>query len=108
MLKETLRDLVGAGRATRTPLVPFGREHEVVDDELATPLEQIDEARLAIRTVEKVLLVDLHHRQPAALGVQRVSLLGEFLFLGQKLLASSKPFFSGYYLRKIHHSLSFR
>src|SRR5919112_5341829 len=85
-----------------------GSRRSQVDDELATPLEQINEAGLAIRTFEEVLLMDLHHRQPAALWGKRVSLPGEFLFFGQKLLASSKPFFSGHYLRKIHCSLSLR
>src|SRR3954469_4696121 len=107
VLEETVRDLVGPGRATRAALLPFGREHEVADNELATPLKQVEQAGLPVRTLEDVLLLDPDHRQPAALSVQFVPLPGEFFLPGQQFLAGSKPLVSGHYLRKIHRSLSF-
>jgi hypothetical protein len=61
-------------------------EHEVVDDELTPPIEQINQARLACRSLEDVFLVDLDHRERAACGVHRVPLVGELLFLGEQLL----------------------
>ena len=52
-------------RAARAALVPARVEHEVVDDELAAALEQVEQARLAVRALEDVVLVDLDHRQLA-------------------------------------------
>src|SRR5215216_2555194 len=81
-------------------------------DELAAPLEEVEQAGLAVRTLEDVLLLDPDHRQPAPFGVQRVPLPGEFLLLGQQFLAGSEPLVSGHYMRKIplafcHDDLSF-
>jgi hypothetical protein len=49
---------------------------------------------LAVRAAEDVFLVNLDHRQLAPLGVQRVSLAGEFLLLRQQLPAGGQPLIS--------------
>jgi hypothetical protein len=50
-----------------TEVVAFERRlvapHEVVDDQLAAPVEQVGQASLANRPGEDVVLVDLDHRQ---------------------------------------------
>ena len=92
MPEQAVADLVHPGRATRAALVPTGVEHEVADDELAPALEQIEEADPALGAIELVVLVDLDHRKPATLGVERISLPRELLFLRQQRLARDQPF----------------
>jgi hypothetical protein len=53
------------------------------------PLEQAGQASLPVRAPEEVFLVNLDHRQLALLGIQRVSLTGEFLLLRQQLPAGA-------------------
>jgi hypothetical protein len=58
----------------------------------ATPLEEVELARRPLGRLEGVVLLDLdHHRQPPALGAQRVARAGEGLLLGEQLLASDQP-----------------
>ncbi len=63
----------------------------MVDDQLPASLEQIKQGRLATRSIEDVLLVDLHDRQSAPLGCQRVPCLGCFLLLAEQLFVSALP-----------------
>lgn len=88
-------NMVGPGRTTRATLVQrlarLPQPHEVVDDELMATLEQVQQARLAVRTLEDIILLDQDHWQSAALGVQRITTTGEFLLLGEQLLARSEP-----------------
>jgi hypothetical protein len=87
-------DAVGQERAGFAALVPVRVEHEVVDQQLTTALEQVGQAGLAVRAAEDVFLVNLDHRQLAPLGVQRVSLTGEFLLLRQQIPAGGQPLIS--------------
>jgi len=66
-------------------------EHEVIDDQLTPPLEQIDQARFAVPRFELIVLVNRHHRLPASLGCQRVSCTRRRFFLGQESFVSSFP-----------------
>jgi len=66
-------------------------EHEMPDDQLTPATEQIEQGRLSLWALEEVFLLDPHHRQPASLGIERVPLPGEFLFLGQECLAGGEP-----------------
>src|ERR1700722_8214092 len=88
-------DVVGPSRAARTPLVQwpasFPKPHEMIDDELKAPLEQVEQACFAVWTLEDIVLLDPDHRQPATLGVERVQAMGMFLLLGEQLQACSKP-----------------
>jgi hypothetical protein len=79
----------------------------VVDDELASSVEQIEQAQLPGRALEDILYVDLDSRQLTALSVQRVALAGEFLFFGKQLLAGDKPRISRDDFRIIHFALLF-
>ena len=79
MLEQALRDLVRAGRAARAALLRGRLEHEVTDDELAPPLAQVEQAGLAVGTGEHVVLLDLDHGQPAAIGVERVAAPGQLI-----------------------------
>jgi hypothetical protein len=59
----------------------------MADYQLAAALEQVEQARFAIRSFEYILLFDPDHRQPAALGAHGVALPGQFLLPGEQVLA---------------------
>jgi hypothetical protein len=108
-------DVVDRERPARAALVPrfpglSGRscarvEDEVIHAELTVAVEQIEQARIVVRALEYVLLVDLDHRQPATFSVQRVPVTREFLLLGEQLLARNKLFVSRYDFRMFHVAL---
>jgi hypothetical protein len=54
-----------------------------VHHELGPAVEQVEQADRAIRTLERVALVDADHRQPAAVGVDPVPQPGQLLLLRQ-------------------------
>ena len=68
------------------PAAHAGLEEEAVQDQLAAPLEQVEQARGAVRALEPVVLVDRHPRHPPALG-ERVAGTRQLLLLHQQLLA---------------------
>src|SRR5262245_66680487 len=69
-----------------------GPEHEVVEQELAAPVEEVYEPRLPVRALEHVVLRDLHPRQAAALGRERVVSARELLLLRTEPLERRLPF----------------
>src|SRR5450755_764019 len=79
--------LVGEARLRMAP-------HEVVDDELTPPVEQVGQARLSARPREDVLLADLDGGQGAATDVDRVFRPDGFLFPGKQFLTGYQPFTS--------------
>src|SRR3979490_3116715 len=87
-------DMIGQKRAAPATLLPPRTEHEMIDDQLATSLEEIAERLLAVGRVENVVLLDLHPRQLASLGAHLVTEPGEFLLLAQVLLARGEPLIS--------------
>jgi hypothetical protein len=91
-----LADLVDEHRAPVASRVLIRAEHEVVEEQLSAPLEQLRQRGLAGRTVEDVVLVDADHRQPSALGRERVPRPGGVLFLGKELLIRCLPLRRGY------------
>src|ERR671916_782839 len=81
VLEEAGRELVGPRRAAGAAVLPRRVEHEVVDDELVPPVEQVAQADGALRALQRVVLVDLDHRQLAPFGVERVTPAGQLLLL---------------------------
>ncbi len=69
--------------------------HEVVDVELGTSLEHVDQPQFAVGTLEDVVLLDLHHRQPTPLRVDGVAQVGDLTFARQQLLAGGQPILAG-------------
>src|SRR5436305_6260908 len=96
-----MADLVGEPGAARAARVLVVEPHEVVDDELAATLEEVGQGQLGVPTAEHVLLVDLDHRQPPALGVQGVALAREALLLLEQLLAGGDPLLAGDHIGQI-------
>src|SRR5262245_18522194 len=86
-----MADLVDEHGAAVAASLLVGAEHEVVEEELAPALEQIEPARLAAGTLEDVVLLDPHHRQPAALRRQRIERARQLLLLDEQLVARGLP-----------------
>jgi hypothetical protein len=63
--------------------LPLRAEHEVVDDELASPFEQVGESFIAARRIEDIVLFDFNPGKLAAFGGNRVALVRELLLLGE-------------------------
>ena len=88
-------DLVGAERAADAgmlrPAVHAGLEEGAIDDQLTAALEQVEQARLALGSVERVCLLHRHPRHPPPLGGQRVARAGQLLFLDEHLLVRGLP-----------------
>jgi hypothetical protein len=65
-VREQAVDAVGHRRAGRATGLVARAEHEVVDEQLGSPVEQLDERLLAVVRVEAVVLLHPHPRQLAA------------------------------------------
>ena len=88
---EVVHEHRAAGATRVRPAVGARAEHEVVDDQLPAALEQVQQADVPVRPLEHVVLVDPHHRQPAALGGECVVRPHRCLLLGQQLLVGGLP-----------------
>src|SRR5215831_16842566 len=58
-MHERAFDVIDLERAADATLLPARTEHEMLDDKLAAPVEQISERFLTLRAVEEIGLVDL-------------------------------------------------
>ncbi len=89
-------DLVGNERAAAArmlrPAVHAGLEEGAVDDQLASPFEQVEQAGLARRSLELVVLLDSHPGHPPSFGGERVTGARQGFLLGEELLPRSLPF----------------
>src|SRR5258707_5733489 len=105
-----VRDLIGAqGAAAAGVLGPAehsGFEEGAIDDQLTAALEQIEQAYLALGSVELVLLLHRHPRHPSALGGHRVTPAGQGLLLHEELLARNLPLLRRHDRRKFAFTLS--
>src|SRR5262249_43968737 len=84
-------EVVGPERAALAADVVLGREHEVVDDQLAAAVEQVGERLLAVRALEDVLLLDRLPGQGLPLPGHLVAGARELLLLSKELLARLEP-----------------
>jgi hypothetical protein len=92
-------NVVGEERAGATAFVPVRVEHKVVDDELSTTFEHVDQAHLAvIRALEFVRLVHQNNRQGTAVLIQGVTSTSDFFLLDQQRSASDQPLLARYNL----------
>ncbi len=81
-------------------------EEEPVDDQLAAAFEEVEQAHRSVRSLELVVLDDLHARHAAPLGGHRVAGPGQLLLLHQQLRAGGFPFLGCHYGWRIHHESS--
>ena len=84
-------EAVGDSRARRTAGLVLRPEHEVVDEQLRTALEEVGERRLSVVGVERVLLVDAHPRQVAPLSRELVAAAGVLFLRLQELTPCGEP-----------------
>src|SRR5439155_9942814 len=66
--------------------------HEVVEEQLPAPFEEIEQRGLALRPVEDVLLLDVHPWQRAALDGERVPRARCVLLLDEQRVPRRLPF----------------
>src|SRR5262245_25793024 len=74
------------------PAVHAGLKEGAIDDQLPPAVEQVEQARLALGTVELVLLLHGQPRHPPTLGGQRITGTGQLLLLHEQSQARSLPF----------------
>src|SRR5262249_15977448 len=84
--------MVGAKRAADATFLPPRPQHEMIDYQLAPPVEQFGYRLPAGECLEDIFLVDLDPGQRAPFGAQPVALAREFLFLREERRACGKPF----------------
>src|SRR5262249_5464897 len=84
------------------PAAHAGLKEGAIDDQLPPAVEQVEQARLALGTVELVLLLHGQPRRPPTLGGQRVTGPGQLLLLHEQLLARSLPLPQRHYFRCFH------
>ena len=89
-------EVVGEVGAALAALLPARREHEVVDDQLAAPGEQVGQGLPAVGAVEPVGLIDTLPGQLPAPRAEAVAPAGELLLLGQQRRARGQPLLVGY------------
>src|SRR5437870_10913334 len=75
---------------------------KVVEEQLLSTLEQVEQGGLAVRSVEDVVLVDLDHRQPATLGGKQISCSGGFLLFRKERVPRCLPLRVGDDRGKVH------
>src|ERR1700688_184998 len=104
-------DLIGAQGAAAAgmlgPAEDTGLEEGAIDDQLTAALEQIEQAYLALGSVELVLFVHGQPRHPPAFGGQRVTGAGQGLLLHEELLVRSLPLLLRHDRGCVHRALPF-
>src|SRR4051812_4196075 len=86
---------VGDGRASGAAGGVVGTEHEVVDQHLRAPAEQITERSAAVGGVEAILLLDRDPGQLHPAAGHLVALMRQLLLGLEQLEARSPPLFAG-------------
>src|SRR5437868_4350440 len=84
-------EVVGPERAALTALGPLRPEHEVVDEQLAAPLEQLGQRTGSVDRLEPVALVDAQPRERSPPAAQFVALACELLFRLEKVKPRTEP-----------------
>jgi hypothetical protein len=90
-VKRRAVEMICEIRATRASFTPIRSEHEVADDELAAPAEEIGQRYFAARPFEDVVLLDPDPGQLATFGAQSVTRSGQCVFVVQKLFSRCDP-----------------
>src|ERR671936_482921 len=93
-VREQAVDAVGHRRTGWAAGLVARAEHEVVDEQLGSCIEELDQRLLAVVRVEAVLLLHPHPGQRASLPRELVAEPGVLLFADEQLLACGEPFFT--------------
>src|SRR6516164_1848288 len=95
MLERAL-DMVDLEGAADAALLLSRRQHEMLEDELAAPGEEIAQAHLSLRGVEEIWLLDPDPGQLPALGAQPVAQPRHLLLSCKMCPTGDQPFLAGY------------
>src|SRR5437667_206211 len=90
--------VAGSVPVTWAPILgplPFGGEHEMIDEQLRAALEQIGQGGAAFVGVEAIVLVDLDPGQLLAAARQLVAAVGQVLLGLEQVEALGAPLFAG-------------
>src|SRR5436190_18851634 len=90
-MREHPVEAVGRRRAGRTASRVAGPEHEVVDDQLRAPVEQLRECARAFARIEAIHLLHLYPRQLASQFRQLVTEPGVLLLPSEQRLSRGQP-----------------
>src|SRR5262245_43689863 len=91
-------------RAMWATCIPVGSKHKMIDNELASPVEQIGEGFFAARPFEHVASLDPLPRQIAAPLAKLVAQSCELFLLFQEFLARFDPFPMRHNLMVLQHA----
>ena len=104
-------NVVGHQRAADTavfgPTMNTRVDEGAIDDQLASAMEQIEQAHLALGPLEDVFLIHLCPRHPPAHRGQRITRTSQLLLLDEHLLKRSLPLLRRHN-RRCLHEFSFR
>ena len=95
-------DVIGEERATGAACAPARAKHKVIDNELASAIEQLSQILLALGSVKDIILLNFHPRQSQTFCIDFVAEMRKFLFFQQQRFARSEPLFLGYNLTMLH------
>src|SRR5580704_1512175 len=95
-------DVLGLEGAAGTGGIPFGRVHQMMDNQLAAAVEEVWERLAALFGFERIALLDLQAGEPASLGGEPVPLAHVRLFLLEQRLPCGEPFLLRYDLVRFH------
>src|SRR4029453_3496071 len=94
-MREYSVDGVRDRRIHRVTRLVAGAEHEVVDEQLGSSVEQLTECLLSVVPFEGVLPPPPHPRQLGSLPRELVAEPGVLLFAGKEFLTCCEPFLAG-------------
>jgi len=105
-------DLIGAQGATAAsvlgPAEHSGLEEGSIDDQLPTPLEQVEQANPTLGPIELVLFLHRQPRHASALGGQRITGAGQGFLPHEELLPRSVPLLLRHDRGCLHRDMHFR
>src|SRR3984893_673869 len=87
--------MVGIERAAGAGRLVVGTEHEVVDQQLRAPAQELLQRPRPLGGLEEILLVDPYPRQLAPLACELIAHAGQLLLALEQLHASSEPLRAG-------------
>lgn len=97
-----MRELVNHQRTPVAADLLIRPEHEVIDEQLRAPLEEIEQGRLSVWALELVLLLDPHDRLAPPLRGQGVTLPCQLFLLGDDPLVRRLSLLERDHFRQFH------
>src|SRR5438552_17749379 len=89
-------EMVGQVRAALATFLPSRTEHEMINNQLASPFKEIGQRFFSARPIEHVFLIDSHPWQLATRFAEFVPLTSKLFFPGQQILSRHEPLSFGH------------